>query len=100
MSTELPDWIRVGAKVAEYSSRGRDGTVNVTTVEKLTATQVVCASGSRYRLGSVSMAGGLRVVGADDTTLLPLDNDRVRDVLARKRIDSIPDRIDKRLTHV
>ena len=76
---DLPTWISVGEKVAEYSNyASRHGNVRVTTVERLTTTQVVLSNQNRYRRSDLRQVGNLH----DRRELAPLDDPGVRRALA------------------
>lgn len=53
-------WIVEGATVAEYDLRYRENRASFTTIERLTATQIVCANGNRYRRDTLTQVGGGR----------------------------------------
>jgi hypothetical protein len=81
--TNTPDWITVGGVVAETVAVGRIKRAAVTTIERLTDTQIVTASGNRYRLRD------LRKVGSDRGELRPVTDRSVQDVLARVAYESL-----------
>lgn len=84
------DWITEGATVAEYSRRDVDARVAFTTVERLTATQIVCANGRRYRRDT----GG--IVGGDGRTELAHPSEaRVVNVVAAKTLSSLRFHVDQ-----
>lgn len=76
-------WITEGVTVAEYGYRDRTAQASFTTVERLTATQIVCANGNRYRRDS-----GL-LVGAGRGELRPVDDRSVRDAVALATIERL-----------
>lgn len=83
---ETPDWIYEGAEVAQYVSVG--DMVTLTHVERLTATQIVLANGSRYRKDYLR-----RTVGDKDVwrtwELLPRSDTRVRRALASSTMSTL-----------
>lgn len=91
---EDQDWIVPGAQVAQYVSVGDH--VTLTTVERLTATQIVLANGSRYRKGYYR-----REVGDKDgwrrRQLLPITDERVRRALASGAMSNLVSELDKLL---
>lgn len=53
------DWIVEGAEVAEYTRRDLAyGLVTLTTIERVTATQIVLANGRRYNRARLRPVGG------------------------------------------
>lgn len=84
------DWIYPGAKVAEYSGHGMSDFVRFSTVERLTATQVVCASGNRYRLADLG-----RVGGNYGQLLISVDYERVARVIARGQLSKVRSGVDQ-----
>lgn len=76
-------WAVEGAAVAEYRRTGIDGHVNLTTVERLTATQIVLANGNRYRRDNGQLVGDNR------TCLLPLTDSTVRDNIAVQALSRV-----------
>jgi hypothetical protein len=88
-TTDLPDWITVGATVAEVSSRNYIR-VQVMTVDRLTATLIICISDgrtTRYRRSD------LRAVGEPyGSELSPMDAPAVRDGLARQAVQQVVSR--------
>jgi hypothetical protein len=78
------NWAEKGATVAEYRSYTNAAYVNFTTVNRVTATQVVCASGNRYRRDDSDTAAvnGLRPVGGGEDWLLPPDHRSVVNAVA------------------
>lgn len=81
------DWITEGARVAEYSS---SGWIGLTTVERLTATQVVCANGHRFRRDTGHLVGDHY-----RSELLPLNDPRVRDAAAADVLNALGYTVDK-----
>ena len=82
--TDRPEWITVGAVVAELDTSGRTKRVTVTTIERITNTQIVTTSGNRYRLRD------LRKVGDHyDGTLHPITDRSVQDALARAAYEAL-----------
>lgn len=90
--SQTPDWIVPGAQVAQYT---RD-TVTLTTVERLTATQIVLANGCRYRKDYLR-----REVGDKDAwrsrQLLPATDGRVRRALAGNALGNLVHDLDRLL---
>jgi hypothetical protein len=83
------DWITEGAKVAEYTRKGANARVSFTTVERLTATQIVCANGARYRRDTLGIVGGGRAELAHPA------EQRVVHVVAAKELSSLRHRVDQ-----
>ena len=81
---ENRDWIVPGAQVAQYSASDR--LANLTTIEKLTATQIVLANGCRYRRDTLMEIGQDRWRRFE---LLPANHRRVRQVLASEEVSSL-----------
>lgn len=82
-----PAWVTEGAKVAIYSLGNFGASVTLTTIERLTATQVVCANGRRFRRNDTngSRDNGLCEVGDIwGPVLLPIGNRSVRHALAKQ----------------
>lgn len=74
------DWIVEGAEVAEYNSRGYSGgTVRLTTIARLTATQIVLANGNRYNRERRRPVGD----SSYGKELLPAGDERVLETLSR-----------------
>lgn len=90
MSTDngLPDWVKVGGKVGEEETRGWSHSLGVTTVERLTDTQVVCANGNRYRRSDLHRVGTYG-------KLLPVTDRRIVESLAAKRVYSTRRAVDR-----
>ena len=85
-TTQPPDWLTVGAKVAIV--RSRDQSVRFGTVERFTPTTVVI-DGNRYPLHSLkrnlgTWDGTAEVKATDDPTLEPLLYVQARDQAVRK----------------
>jgi hypothetical protein len=99
MTTTDPDWIQPGATVAEYRSHIMSAHVDFTTVEKLTATQVVCANGSRYRRDDSDDAHrqGLRAVGSGRDILLPSSHPDVLAAVAAAALRELRGQVDRML---
>lgn len=74
-------WIAEGATVAEYDARHMDNRVTFTTVERLTATQIICATGNRFYRETG------RIVGGDRIELQPVNNQGVRDTVALRQVE-------------
>lgn len=55
MSTNLPDWLTVGAWVRQWNGRDEPGAVR--TVERFTATQIVMVDGSRWHRDNLTKVG-------------------------------------------
>lgn len=89
--TAAPAWAAKGATVAEYLSRGPWGTkARLTTVERVTATQVITANGRRYRAtGTASRWHGLPEVGSGHYELLPPDAPDVIKALTGTQLESV-----------
>ncbi|MDG4783290.1 hypothetical protein O7614_26890 [Micromonospora sp. WMMD961] len=80
-------WVVEGAAVAEYSN-GYNGSVALTTIERLTKTQIVLANGRRYNRGSLRLVGNY--YGAE---LLPAKHRSVLDVLAQTAFRNLAQRV-------
>lgn len=79
----------VGETVAEFDQRSvMRNRATFTTIERLTATQIVCASGNRYRRDNG------RSVGQRGVEIRPVDDQQVRDTLAIQRMESLRYRLD------
>lgn len=76
------DWIVEGAKVAEFSWHGSRSRVALTTIERLTKTQIVLANGNRYNRDRLRMVGD----NVYRKELMPADDQRVRDVIAAEAV--------------
>jgi protein-arginine kinase activator protein McsA len=88
-------WVKEGIACAEVSGQHGYGYVTFTIVERLTATQVVCASGNRYRRED------LRKVGGEYTEhLCPTDNRHVRNICAQRALRTLRNEVDKLLKDV
>lgn len=81
------DWIVDGVPIAEYTyGRG----ANVTTVDRLTATQIVLANGHRYNRSTLQQTGkATRNAWSTLTELLPVDDWRVQDAVARDELAKV-----------
>lgn len=82
------DWVTEGAQVAIYSVAYYMPRVTLTTVERFTATQVVCVNGARFRRDTGSS------VGEGRAELRPVDDPQVRNVYARQRLSDLRHHID------
>lgn len=82
MTTE--EWIKPGVQVAEYfPSRHTIARVNITTVDRLTATQVVLAgTNRRYRRESLRPVGRIGSSWEPQPYLLRTDDEDVHNALA------------------
>lgn len=82
MTTE--EWIKPGMEVAEYfPSRHTTARVNITTIERLTATQVVLAgTNRRYRRESLRPVGRIGSSWEPQPYLLRTDDEDVHNALA------------------
>ncbi len=69
------DWITEGAEVAILTGGFAGDVVNFTTIERLTATQIVLASGSRYNRKTMRQVGASSAWRFD--RLMPADDPRV-----------------------
>lgn len=89
-----PDWLTVGAQVAEYTC-GNIPRVNRVTVERLTATQVILAGGKRYQLRTLRPVGETRrSAWSPFTELRPLTDSSVRDTLAEQTLRNLFHKVD------
>lgn len=75
------DWIREGAEVVEYTQSIMSASVTLTTITKLTKTQIVLANGARYDRKRLRPVGDT----AYRRKLLSADDEQVREVLAREQ---------------
>ena len=82
------DWIAEGVPVAEYDGQYMDDHVTFTSVARLTATQIVCDNGNRYRRDN------LRQVSGRMELRHPADP-RVRNCVARRTLSSLRYNIDR-----
>lgn len=81
-------WITEGARVAEYKRNySTNDSVTFTTIERLTATQIVLANGAKYRRDRLTPVGEKRDAWSGGTELKRADDPSVRDVLVRVRLD-------------
>jgi hypothetical protein len=81
--TDTPDWVAVGAKVAEYyTGRYNRSSVKFSSVAKLTATQIVLENGNRYRRSNLTQLGEDRDSWSGSTELRRADDGRVRAAIA------------------
>ena len=90
-ANDLPDWVSVGAKVAEVTGHGFTRNVITLTVERLTDTQVVCG-GYPYGRNPVRRfrRSTLRLVGESyGPELMPLDAPEVRSTRARRAVEEV-----------
>ncbi len=83
---DLPPWIHEGAQVVLYRHHFSGGSVRFTTVERLTATQIVLADGSRYRRDTLREVGrhyeGPQLLAADDPKVVEtIAANQLRDAL-------------------
>lgn len=88
MQTQIAE----GMAVAEYDGRGNDASVTITTITKLTKTQIVTATGRRFNRDR------LREVGNPYGAQLRAVTDRqVRSSIANKKLDRLRYEIDQLL---
>lgn len=81
-----------GDRVAEFQyGFSGDGRVQLTTVERLTATQIITATGARFRRDSGYAVGGSR------TQLLAPDAQQVRSAIAGAALSSLRFEMDRLL---
>jgi hypothetical protein len=66
-------WIHEGAQVAEYSSHIMRANARITTIERLTKTQIVLANGVRYNRTTMRPVGDTSY----RSELIPADDPRV-----------------------
>lgn len=84
-----PPWQVPGARVALLRRRGpNEHSVTLTTIEKVTATQLVLADGSRFRRGPNPVQDATST-GASATHLVPADDPRVARALWRQEADRL-----------
>lgn len=98
MTATNTDWLTPGATVAEYSSSNWAAHATFTTIEKLTATQVVCANGHRYRRddnAAYAETRGLRQVGDGRNYLLPPDHRDVLNAVADRELSALRGTVDR-----
>lgn len=79
--TRDDSWIAPGAEVAIVERFGQADRVKLTTVERLTRTQIICATGARFRRSDLGRSD-LGAWPAHDTDLLPASDKRVRQAIA------------------
>src|SRR5688572_25239909 len=90
MSTDLPDWIREGAKVAEFQPNWNAiDHVTFARIDRLTATQIVLDNESRYSRSK------LRPVGGGRTELRAADDRDVRGAVAARAFSRLRRRVDE-----
>lgn len=89
-TTDLPDWIYKGAKVAAVGNGMVGGDIFVTTVERITVAQIVCAGDRRFQ-----RRAPYNMVGTGNYSLEPLSAQHVRDKLACKRLRVLTALVDK-----
>lgn len=91
-----PPWAVEGAAVAVYTTGRSSADVLLTTIDRLTATQVVCANGFKfYRDTSHPFGHGLAQVGNYyGSQLLPAEDEQVRAVLAQREFHELRVNID------
>lgn len=82
--THIPDWLKVGAKVAVVNHTGGTS-VSVATVERFTATRVYLGPDNWYPLSTLQRSIG---TWGGTNALRPLTDPQVRRVLAQQRIDN------------
>lgn len=87
---DTPDWVIEGARVADWGGYGFSRSVSITTVVRLTATQIVCANGKRYRRDTLRGLGD-----SYRSELLPLTDPQVVNDLGRQRLSSLRHEIDR-----
>lgn len=91
-----PDWVAVGAEVAEYySSTFGIPTVKLTTIDRLTDTQVVCTNGSRYSRARTTVGGGLQAVGSSNYDLRPASDRDVLRAQSRRHLADLFNAVDR-----
>lgn len=89
-TTDLPEWIYPGAKVAAVGNGMAGSDIFVTTVERITVTKIVCEGDRRFQRRAPH-----QLVGTGNYALEPLGNLRVQGMLAQKRLRSLATRVDK-----
>lgn len=95
----VPDWVHPGAQVAMYGhGTGFGDPVSLTTVERLTATQIVLANGRRYRRDNLRRQLG--TAGYRSAHLMPATAPEVRRALARAAVDRLRDAVDDLLKRI
>lgn len=87
-------WVEEGAACAEVDGQFGYDSVRFTTIERLTATQVMCASGNRYRREDLGGVGSARHL-----SLWPTDDQRVRNICAQQTIQNLRVLIDNLLRY-
>lgn len=80
-----PEWIVVGAKVAEYQQFTHGSDARVTTITKITPTQIVLANNNRYRRDNMRKVSCQR----EQEHLLPIGDARVQDTLAMSALTTV-----------
>jgi hypothetical protein len=84
MTATNTDWVAPGAKAAHYFTRSYTPSVQLTTIERLTATQIITTGGHRYRRDTLQLVGDN--YGGE---LLPVDAPQVRNAIARDELSSL-----------
>ncbi len=82
---DLPAWIHEGAKVAVYDTSPHNERVDYATVERTTATQVICDDGHRYRVRDLTRLNESRGACSGRTELRALDDRHVVQTVARSQ---------------
>lgn len=87
MTSPDQDWIQPGVKVAEFNHRGFEpNIIAITTIERLTPTQIVLTNGNRYNRAKLTRVG-------DDPyrspKLVSTDDQSVRDAQARRALRKV-----------
>lgn len=88
------DWIREGARVAEYYI-GNNSSAALAVIDRITETQIVLDNGNRYRRDNLRKVGENRNAWSGFTKLLPVDDSQVRDALATCRLDALLRKLSK-----
>lgn len=83
------EWIKVGARVAEYTSGNSDGgSVRFAVIERLTATQIVLGNGRRYNRVTLHRVGEDRSGWGPRAVLEDVASERVKAAYAAEAISN------------
>ncbi len=82
---DLPDRIHEGAKVAVYDTSPHNERVAYATVQRVTATQIICDDGHRYRVRDLTRLNENRSAFSGRTELRAPDDPRVAEAEARNQ---------------
>jgi hypothetical protein len=86
-------WIKEGARVAEVFGYGPNRGATLTTITRVTPTQIVTAHERRYNRDTLEERGGGN--GRYRKVLHPLDTEIVRATVGRQELEHLPVRVDR-----